>query len=238
MNLTPRLKLVLIIAVSFIVVMGATAALIYPVILRTASIVIEQAFAEQELLDARTTLAARKKFATQEDQMRDDLEAQKEQIPEESELSDVLRSIQNLAYKNDHWLFDIANTDPIETEGEAALAWEARFTVEGSWLNTLDFLQEMREMGRQVRFKEVVFERATDLRGAPDVAARVVKHWDPEAYPVRVSITCEIYYLPEEAVQTDIEQRKAAKEAAAAAEAGAPSPNSDENVAETEGGQQ
>lgn len=239
MKLAPRLKLVLMIVVSLLIVVGVATALIYPAALQSAVISKQQEQAEQDLLAARTTLAARKKYATQEAEMNSALEGQKEQIPQDSELSDVLRSIQNLAYKNKHWLFDIANTDPIETEGKPFRAWEARFTVEGSWLNTLDFLKDMRDMGRQVRIKEVVFDRATDLRGTPDVAARVVKHWDPEAYPVRVSIICEIYYLSDDAVHKDIETRKQIAEAESKnqADLAAGGANSNPNIQTEEGGQ-
>lgn len=238
MNPNPRLKLALVIIASILIVALAAAVLIWPAIQRASETRDLQVDAETQLLAARTQLAARKKFATQQEEMQAALKLQKEQIPEEAELSDVLRSIQNLAYKNEHWLFNITNTDPIETEGEACRTWEARFTVEGSWLNTLDFLRDLRDMGRQIRVTEVVFDRATELRGNTNPAARVVKHWDPEAYPMRTAITCEFYFISDEAVDQEIKDRAEREKADAKlqAELEKAGTNANENVV-SEGGQ-
>lgn len=238
MNPNPRLKLALVIIASILIVALAAAVLIWPAIQRASETRDLQVDAETQLLAARTQLAARKKFATQQEEMQAALKLQKEQIPEEAELSDVLRSIQNLAYKNEHWLFNIMNTDPIETEGEACRTWEARFTVEGSWLNTLDFLRDLRDMGRQIRVTEVVFDRATELRGNTNPAARVVKHWNPEAYPMRTAITCEFYFISDEAVDQEIKDRAEREKADAKlqAELEKAGTNANENVV-SEGGQ-
>lgn len=238
MRITPRLKLALIIISSVLIVGIVGAALIYPVITKSKDLRKQQEQAQTALIETRTQLVNRKKYAEEQGTLEAQLATQKIQVPEEAELSDLLRNIQNLAYKNKHWLFEISNSVPIRTEGEACSTWETRFTLEGSWLNTLDFLKELRDMGRQVRITEVVFDRAVDLRGRVDVAPRVVKHWDPEAYPVRVSLTCEVYFVADETVSEEIELRKekAESEAKAAELREEMGITENENVV-TEGGQ-
>lgn len=202
MNLSPRVKIALIIAGCVVLVGSVAFALIYPQITKSASLEVKQKSAESELREARATLAARTTLAANSEKTKAALAEQKAKVPQGAEIANVLRTIQDMSFENNHWLFEITNDVPETTEKTFYNTWESKIVIEGSWLDTVSFLRKLRDMDRQVRVTAVDFTRLTNIRGGVNPPPnRVIKHWDPEEYPVRTSITCDFYFIPEKSVK-------------------------------------
>lgn len=200
MRLSPKLKVALIIAAAVILVLGLAALALYPQYQKSELNKQESLQLESELLSARTVLAHRTQLQKNHAALLQKIKTQKEQVPDDANQTALIRKIQDLAYANNHWMTSIKNSDPVEVEGQKYNAWDCEITLEGNWLDTLSFMRELRDMDRQVRVNKVTFQRATDLRNMPDIPNRTIKHWDPEAYPVRTVITATIYYIPTDRV--------------------------------------
>lgn len=198
MKLTPQIKVALIIAGAVIIVLGLAAASLYPQYNKVQRLKTEKTQLETNLLSARTVLASRTQLKKNSPALQKQIAQQKAQIPDSAQLTTVIRQIQNMAYENNHWMTAIKNTDPISTDGVKYNSWDIEIVLEGNWLDTLSFLRDMRDMKRQVRVNKVTFDRATDIRGGSNPVTRVIKHWDPEAYPVRSTINATVYYIPKE----------------------------------------
>lgn len=211
MNMNPRTRIALIIGLSVLLVVALGFALIYPQITKASKLETQQIKAEQDLLKMRQVLAERTALSKKEAELKEEQARLESRVPQNAELSTVIRRLQDLAFENEHWLFDLNNSDPVKTEGVAYNTWEARYTIEGSWKNTLDYLKELRDMDRQVRVKQIVFQRAIDLHGGSQIPPRVIKHWNLGAYPVRTQITCDIYFISDDAVKEEMEKRKSAE---------------------------
>ena len=196
MKLTPQIKVALIIAGAAILVLGLAAATLYPQYNKAKAADAEKEELQTNLVTARTLLAYRTQLQKNSLVLKRSIAIQKEEVPDSAELTSILREIQNMAYENNHWMTSIKNTDPVITEGVKYNSWDIEITLEGNWLDTVSFLRDLRDMKRQVRVNKVTFDRATDLRGGDQIAKRVVKHWDPEAYPVRTAISATVYYIP------------------------------------------
>lgn len=196
MKLTPQIKVALIIAGALIIVLGLAAATLYPQYIKAQSAEQEITNLQTTLVSARTLLAYRTQLQKNSSTLERSIAVQKQQVPDSAELSSILREIQDMAYENNHWMTAIKNTDPIVTEGVKYNSWDIEITLEGNWLDTVSFLRDLRDMKRQVRVNNVTFDRITDIRGGNRIANRVIKHWDPEAYPVRTVIKATAYYIP------------------------------------------
>lgn len=206
MKLSPQLKIALIIAaVSFFVVGLAVLALL-PQYNKFQQYNFEKEQYQSNLLSARTVLASRTQLKQNYASLQNDVIQQKSAVPDNARLTSVIRQIQNMAYENNHWMTSIKNTDPISTEGVLYNSWDCEIVLEGNWLDTLSFLRDLRDMKRQVRVNKVDFQRITDIRNGEPLAKRVVKHWDPEAYPVRTTVTATLYYIPKDNVGKPIKK--------------------------------
>lgn len=197
MKFTPQIKVALIIAATVLLVVGLAAAALYPQYNKAQAFTKQKSDLQSSLLSARTVLAYRTQLKNNHVAMQRQIANQKAEVPDDANLTAVIRQIQNMAYENNHWMTSIKNTNPVATEGVKYNSWDCEIILEGNWLDTLSFLRDMRDMKRQVRVSKVQFDRATDLRGGSTIANRVIKHWDPEAYPVRTTITATLYYIPE-----------------------------------------
>ncbi|MBK5211124.1 MAG: type 4a pilus biogenesis protein PilO [Coriobacteriia bacterium] len=216
MKLSPRIKVALVLAGCFLIVLGVVAGTLYPQYKKSTVLKQEKLNAQADLLAARTLLAKRTQLAKESGQLAIDTANQKAEIPESAQLSDVLRQIQNIAYENNHWMVNITNTDPVTTVGMKYLSWDTEISLEGGWLDTLSFLRDLRDMNRQVRVTNVAFTRLTGIRGGSAVPNRVAKHWDPEAYPVKTIIKVQIYYIPQSSVLSAASASTAAASTSAA----------------------
>lgn len=203
MKLSPQVKIALVIAGAFIFVCGLAVVALLPQYNKFSQFDAEKEQYQSNLLSARTVLAARTQLKANNASMQSAIKQQKEAVPDKAELTSLIRQIQNMAYENNHWMTNIKNSDPITTEGVKYNSWDCTIVLEGNWLDTLSFLRDLRDMKRQVRVSKIDFQRATDIRGKNDIAYRVAKHWDPEAYPVRTTITATLYYIPKENVSTE-----------------------------------
>lgn len=202
MKLTPQIKVGLFIAGLALALAGLAAATLYPQYAKAQKLKAEKEQLQVKLLQERTLLARRTQLEKESPELRKKAAEQKAQVPQDAQLSAVLRQIQTLAYNNHHWMTNIKNTVPVSTKGVKYNSWDCEITLEGNWLDTLTFLRQLRDMDRKVRVNNIDFTRAIDLRNNDSVPNRVVKHWDPEQYPVRTVITATLYYIPQENVTT------------------------------------
>ncbi len=202
MKLSPQIKVALIIAGTLLLVVSLAAIALLPQYNKYQQLNTEKEQYQSNLLSARTVLASRTQLKQNNVALQNAIKQQKDAVPDNAKLTSVIRQIQNMAYENNHWMTSIKNTDPIATEGVQYNSWDCEIVLEGNWLDTLSFLRDLRDMKRQVRVSKIDFQRAVDMRGKNDISNRVTKHWDPEAYPVRTTITATLYYIPKGNVES------------------------------------
>lgn len=196
MKLTPVIRVVIAIisCIALVVVVGV--GLLYPQYNKFTKLHKDQKQAQADLLVARTLLNSRIEIQRKQAKLQNDLMLQKEAIPDQAELSNVVRQLQTMAYENNHWMVKINNTYPTSIEGAKYNAWTMDVVVEGTWLDTITYLRDLRDMKRQVRITSVKSSLAEDLTTNGGSAPRVLKHWNLGSSPCRTTITCEVYYIP------------------------------------------
>ena len=202
MKLSPQIKVALIIAGTLLLVVSLAAIALLPQYNKYQQLNTEKEQYQSNLLSARTVLASRTQLKQNNVALQNAIKQQKDAVPDNAKLTSVIRQIQNMAYENNHWMTSIKNTGPIAAEGVQYNSWDCEIVLEGNWLDTLSFLRDLRDMKRQVRVSKIDFQRAVDMRGKNDISNRVTKHWDPEAYPVRTTITATLYYIPKGNVES------------------------------------
>lgn len=209
MKMTPQIKVALVIAGCVILLGGIGIAAFLPLTQKTKSYASDKVKAESDLTAAKMLLAKRTQYKNDQSDLQNKINAQNAQVPQNAELSTVVRTIQDLAYENNHWMTSVKNSTPVKTEGEKYNAWDTEIVLEGQWLNTLSFLRDLRDLDRQVRVNKIDFARITDMVNKGDGPNRMIKHWNPGHYPVKTTISCTIYYIPEGAVSATSTNKKA-----------------------------
>lgn len=187
-------KVSLIIAGCLILVAVVGVGLLLPQYDKFVQIEQDRLDTEAQLLAAQTLLSRRTELKNNEADLLADISAQKEQVPDEPGISEVVRSLQDIAYDNGHWMTNVSNEEPTQAEGEKFNAWNVTITVEGTWLDTISYLRDLRDMSRKVRINNVT----TSMAGKLNETNRSINHWDPGKYACVTTIECTVYYIPPE----------------------------------------
>lgn len=193
LNISPLTKVILSIVVSILILVAIGAGLLWPQYQNYQSLQQQKMDADSQLVAAKSLLDKRTSLKNDQPKLLAAIEDQKEQVPDEAGLSEVVRSLQDIAYDNGHWMTTISNSEPAQIEGEVFNAWDVTVTVEGTWLDTIGYLRDLRDMPRQVRILSVT----TGLSPKLALTNRAKVHWNPGTYACRTDIVCRLYYIPE-----------------------------------------
>lgn len=191
-----RLKLVLGVAV-LCVILGASV-LVVPVAWKSIALQNEITYAKHNLLKMRNTLSYRTQLKDAERNIDAELATQLSAVPYTANQTEILKKMQLLAYECKHWMAQFDSTRPAKNSQAGFWSWETTLTVEGNWIDTLNYLKNLRDMERMVRVTSIVSETYPTLRKVPIPSPKTKVHWDVGAYPARTTIVCTLYYIPGE----------------------------------------
>jgi len=191
MNLSPRVKLVLTGVVTLLVVVLAAAALIVPQVTHIMNLQSQTEKASDELAQARNLLSARqgtKKNAVFVDASSLELISA---VPENPDLPSLIIELQDKAYENKVQLREIQPENPVANEGFSTIP--IRMTIWGTWQNTVNFVQGLPKLGRQIRIVSVRVGILGEEAGKNDAVTKI-----EEKYSVKTDLIIETYIIPSE----------------------------------------
>jgi len=113
-------------------------------------------------------------------------------IPENPELPSLIIELQDVAYASGLSLRAVIPGDPVAVEGEEFVALPMDLETWGTWSDSVDYLQQLRKLSRQVRI--VDFEsNLLDESSATDAGVKL-----PPYYQVKMTVRLESYVIPSE----------------------------------------
>lgn len=191
---SPRSKLILTILVALVVVIAAAALLIVPQARKIASLERDLAGIDDEMTQATNLLRVRQEAKANASSTDAASLALAAAIPENPDLPSLIIELQDVAYAND---VQIRSVEPKELkEEDGYVAVPVGITIWGSWTDTVEFVQQISKLGRQVRIVETV----TSLPGDDAVADAAIASLGK--YTVQTDIVVETYVIPKDAGKT------------------------------------
>ncbi len=194
MNISPRMKLILTALGLFALLMVAAGVLIVPQFQKIGQLEADIASADDDLAQAQNLLAARQEAKSRAAVTNTALLQLAAAVPENADLPSLLIELQDKAYENDVQIRSVQPDAPVEGDGFVAIPFT--FTVWGSWGDTVDFMQQIPDVGRQVR---IVAARVS-LPGEDQVDTDAIEPLG--AYTVQTEIVIETYVVPAGSVPT------------------------------------
>lgn len=195
MNLTARNKVIALAVVAGILIILLSVVLVVPQFRKMAENRAQideadrQSQAAKTLLDQRITV---KNAASVTDATLTQLN---NAIPENPELPSLIIELQDVAYSSGMSLRGVVPGAPIQNEGEQFITVPVDVETWGTWSDSVDFLQQLRRLSRQVRI--VDFEASMlDENAASEANIEL-----PPYYQVKMTSRLEVYVIP----QTDAE---------------------------------
>jgi Tfp pilus assembly protein PilO len=163
MKLSPRITLILVAIGVLLVVVLAAAVLLFPQISRMTSVEGQMSSVDDQVTQAENLLNARqsaKDGAAFTDAALLELAAA---VPENPDLPSLIIELQDRAYESDVVLTSIAPSDLAQESGYVVMPLEVQVTA--SWGNTVDFVQQLKKMERQLRIVSVETGVASPAEG-------------------------------------------------------------------------
>lgn len=149
MKLTSGQKLIAVAAVVVVLAALAVFLLIVPQITKLSSLDSEISQAEMDTADAKTLLEQRQAIKSRSAETETKFLRLSNELPESPELPSLIISLQDVV--NDSGL-DFSRLEPQEPVDMTTFsAVPLDITVRGSWQDTVDLLQRLRRMTRQIR---------------------------------------------------------------------------------------
>jgi Tfp pilus assembly protein PilO len=188
MRLSPRLTLILVIVGVVLVVVVAAVVLVFPQISRMTNVEGQMSSLDDQVTQAENLLAARqeaKDRAAFTDAALLELAAA---VPENPDLPSLIIELQDRAYESNVQLRVIEPSDLVQESSWVSMP--ITVTCWGSWADTVDFVQQVRKMERQVR----IVETGSDLLDEDESADEAVEPLDE--YSVETQLLIETYLIP------------------------------------------
>jgi len=188
MRLSPRLTLILVIVGVVLVVVVAAVVLVFPQISRMTNVEGQMSSLDDQVTQAENLLAARqeaKDRAAFTDAALLELAAA---VPENPDLPSLIIELQDRAYESNVQLRVIEPSDLVQESSWVSMP--ITVTCWGSWADTVDFVQQVRKMERQVR----IVETSSDLLDEEESANDAVEPLDE--YSVETQLIIETYLIP------------------------------------------
>lgn len=149
MKLSPRDQL-LVVAIAMLVVVGAlVAVLVVPMFGRLSGLDAKIQTATDDVSMARAQLAKRQQIKNDAAVTGDSLLELANAMPENPELPSLIIDLQDTAYEQDVQLTSVKPGDLVPNAGFVGVPIEIQ--VVGTWGDTIDYLQALRTLTRQVR---------------------------------------------------------------------------------------
>jgi len=191
-NLTPRNKVIVLAVGAAVFVVALFAILVVPQFGKLAD-------NRAQISDAETRAQAASSLLDQRRQTKDTasvtdatLTQLNNAIPENPELPSLIIELQDVAYASGLSLRAVIPGDPVAVEGEEFVALPMDLETWGTWADSVDYLQELRKLSRQVRI--VDFEsNLLDESSATDAGVKL-----PPYYQVKMTVRLESYVIPSE----------------------------------------
>jgi len=154
-KLTPRYKLILVAVGLFLGVAILAAVLVFPQFGKLADLDAQLASENEKVSSAETLLEQRRQAKDNAAITDAGLMELAAAMPENPELPALIIEMQDVAYDTDVQLLAVKPGEPAQMVGDPFIALPIEIQVGGSWADTVDFVQSLERMTRQLRISVV-----------------------------------------------------------------------------------
>lgn len=190
MNLAPRDRLIAFSAAAVLIVIVLIVVLVVPQFGKLGDLSAQIATAEQESDAARTLLDQRRQVKDNAAITDQTLIQLANAVPENPELPSLIIEIQDTAYASGVLVRSVTPNPPVQSSPTAAIQMPMELQVAGTWADTVDFLQQLQKLTRQVR----IVDFTSEVMNLTDASSLELK--TPPYYPVGTTIRLETYVIP------------------------------------------
>jgi len=190
MKLTPRNKLIIVAVGAGLAVVLLFVVLVLPQFGHMRSLGAEIQAAEQEAQAATALLDQRREVKDAASVTDATLIQLNNAVPENPELPSLIIELQDVAYSSGVSLRGVIPDEPIQDDGAPYITIPVDLETWGTWSDSVDFLQQLRRLSRQVR---VVEYEAVLLDETAAVDANIEL---PPYYQVKLTAKLEVYVIP------------------------------------------
>jgi Tfp pilus assembly protein PilO len=191
MKLSPRNKLIAVAVGAGLVVILLVVVLLVPAFNKMQELGTQIDAAEQEAQAAKALLEQRREVKDSAAVTDATLMQLNNAVPANPELPAFIIELQDLAYSTGVSLRAVTPNDPTQDEDEDFVTIPIALEVYGTWADTVDYLQQVRRLPRQVRIAD--FESTLLDESTADEAGMKM----PPYYQVETVANLEIYVIPE-----------------------------------------
>ncbi|TLM99258.1 MAG: hypothetical protein FDZ75_00515 [Actinobacteria bacterium] len=187
-NLSPRNKLLALVAVAVVVVAALAAILVFPQFGSLSSIDTEIETAKQQSAAASTLLEQRRQIKDQAAVTDAALVQLQNAMPENPEIPSLIVALQDEATAAGVRMTSVKVAEPVA--GASFVSLPLDLITVGTWADTIEFTQQLRKLDRQLR----IVGLKTALAGEQQVTE--AKLSVPPYYQVTSIVTIEAYSVP------------------------------------------
>jgi len=189
-KLTPRNKLIAVAVGAGLVVVLLFVLLVLPQFGKLNENKTQIAEAEKQAQAAKTLLDQRREVKNAASVTDATLTQLNNAVPENPELPSLIIELQDVAYSSGVSLRAVVPGEPVQDEGEDFIAVPVDLETWGTWSDSVDFLQQLRKLSRQIRV--VDFEASMlDESAATEAGIKL-----PPYYQVKMTSKLETYVIP------------------------------------------
>ncbi len=182
MNLSPRNRLILTIALVVVVAIVLAVVLIYPQVNKLRELDVQIAQAQSEIDQAQGLLEQRQAIKNQASQTDAALLKLSNEVPENPELPSLIIELQDTANEAGVEFRTLTPLEPEPRTGYSAIGLQ--MDVTGGWADAIDFMQRLNKLTRQVR---IVGYTATPIAAEETENVRLQLSFKLEVYTVATS---------------------------------------------------
>lgn len=190
MNLSPRNKLIALIAVIAAIIIAMIVLLVAPRLTELGSLDSQITTAEQEASAAQALLEQRQMLKQEAAQTDTGLIELANAIPEQPDLPSMIIEMQDLAHDSGVVLRRIKPGEQVKVDDKSYYEVPVQTEVWGTWADTVDYLQRLKRLTRQVRVTR--FESVSLRENDVEEASMTV----PTYYQVSTSVDIMTYVIP------------------------------------------
>ena len=188
MNISPRNRLIIVVAAIVIALVAAVFLLVMPQLSRMGELDAQIAEANNQASGAQTLLAQRR-------QMKDNSASTETLwlrlaglVPENPELPSLIIELQDVASTDGVQLRRVVPGAPVTVLGQTYLSVPLTLEVWGTWQDTIEYLKNLQTLSRGVRIVNVKGEVMPD--SPPDANPQLPN------YSVKTNLSIEVYTIP------------------------------------------
>jgi len=149
MKLTTKNKLIIMIVVVVVVALALAGLLVYPQFAKIADLDRQIADAQSQIDSAKVLLEQRQAVKGRAAETDAELLRLANELPESPEMASLIIELQDTANEAGVLFDSLTPLDPVQNTGYASV--KMRMDTTGTWADTIDFLQRVSKLTRQVR---------------------------------------------------------------------------------------